>query len=88
MKEMEKMKETAVKTPFVTSDLYLSAFLKARGMKLIGQNRDDNKKIHFVFEDRKDRKKLIQEYFNNGKVNITDFKNCLQDLKTIVFNIQ
>lgn len=82
------MKETAVKTPFVTSDLYLSAFLKARGMKLIGQNRDDNKKIHFVFEDRKDRKKLIQEYFNNGKVNITDFKNCLQDLKTIVFNIQ
>lgn len=82
------MKNTAVESSFVTSDLYLSAFLKARGMKLIDQNRDDHRKIHFVFEDCKERKQLIQEYFNNGSVNITDFKNCLQDLKTIVFNIQ
>ncbi len=85
---MEKMKEIVIDATFTTSDLYLSAFLKAKGMKLIDQVRDDNKKTHFVFEDRKDRKKLIQEYFNNGSVNITDFKNCLQDLKTIVFNIQ
>jgi len=82
------MKPTALEALFVTSDLYLSAFLKARGIKLIDQIRDDNKKIRFVFEDRKDRKRLIQEYFNNGSVNITDFKNALQDLKTIVFNIQ
>ncbi len=82
------MRNTTVENSFVTSDLYLSAFLKARGMKLIDQNRGDHRKIHFVFEDHKDRKKLIQEYFNNGSVNITDFKNALQDLKTIVFNIQ
>jgi len=82
------MKPTALEALFVTSDLYLSAFLKARGIKLIDQIRDDNKKIRFVFEDSKDRKRLIQEYFNNGSVNITDFKNALQDLKTIVFNIQ
>lgn len=81
------MKEIIVEKPFQTSDLYLSAFLKAKGMKLIDQVRNDNKKIHFVFEDSKKRKVFIQEYFNNGSVNITDFKNALQDLKTIVFNI-
>lgn len=82
------MKEIAVESPFMTTDLYLSAFLKTKGMILIDQIRDNNKKIHFVFKETKNRKKLIQEYFNNGSVNIADFKNSLQDLKTIVFNIQ
>ena len=85
---METAKEFVIEAPFMTSDLYLSAFVKAKGMKLIDQIRDGGKKIHFVFEDSKNRKIFIQEYFNNGSVNITDFKNALQDLKTIVFNIQ
>lgn len=82
------MRETIAEKPFITTDLYLSAFLKAKGMKLIDQIREDNKKIRFVFEDSKHKKELIQEYFNNGSVNVTDFKNALQDVKTIVFNIQ
>lgn len=68
-----------------TSDLYLSAFLKARGMRLTDKQRSGHKFI-FIFDDRADRKELIQEFFNNGTVSITAFKNAIQDLKTMVFN--
>lgn len=68
-----------------TSDLYLSAFLKAKGMKLKDKFRTGNKFV-FIFDDRNDRKELIQEFFNDGSVSITAFKNAIQDLKTMVFN--
>ena len=71
---------------YATSDLYLSAFLKAKGMRLIDKKRDGNRFL-FVFEDRGNRRELINEYFNDGLVSITAFKNAIQDLKTIVFNV-
>ena len=70
---------------YKTSDLYLSAFLKARGMRLTDKQRSGHKFI-FIFDDRGDRKALIQEFFNDGTVSITAFKNAIQDLKTMVFN--
>ena len=68
-----------------TSDLYLSAFLKARGMRLKDKQRNGHKFV-FIFDDRDDRKELIQEFFNDGNVNVNMFKNAIQDLKTMVFN--
>lgn len=70
---------------YKTSDLYLSAFLKAKGMWLKEKIRDGDKYI-FIFNDKDDRKDLIQDFFNDGLVNITAFKNAIQDLKTMVFN--
>lgn len=80
------MKENKNGDVYATSDLYLSAFLKAKGMKLIDKHRVKGK-VQFIFTDREDRKKLIQGYFNNGSINVTSFRNALQDLKTIIFNI-
>jgi len=71
---------------YETSDLYLSAFLKANGMKLLDKKKVDGK-FTFIFDDRYDRKKLIQAFFNNGLISITAFKNAIQDLKTMVFNV-
>ena len=68
-----------------TSDLYLSAFLKAKGLRLQDKHRAGNKFV-FIFEDRDDRQQLIRDFFNDGTVNITAFKNAIQDLKTMVFN--
>jgi hypothetical protein len=82
--EMAKMAVQTVNT-YETSDLYLSAFLKARGMRLKDKFRNGNKFV-FIFDDRDDRKELIQEFFNDGTVSITAFKNAIQDLKTMVFN--
>jgi len=70
---------------YMTSDLYLSAFLKAKGFKLINTKRD-GKKVIFIFEDKKDRNELIRKFFDNGLVNVRDFRSAIQDLKTIVFN--
>jgi len=50
---------------YATSDLYMSAFLKAKGMRLIDKKRTGQKFV-FIFEDRNDRKELISEFFNDG----------------------
>ncbi|MEW6536423.1 MAG: DUF5659 domain-containing protein [Candidatus Auribacterota bacterium] len=71
---------------YETSDLYLSAFLKCKGMRLKGK-RQTIKRCIFVFQDRSDRQNLISEFFNNGVINVTDYKNALQDLKIMVFNV-
>ena len=68
-----------------TSDLYLSAYLKAKGLRLLDKQRNGHKFV-FMFDDRDDRKELIQEFFNDGTVSITAFKNAIQDLKTMAFN--
>lgn len=69
-----------------TSDLYLSAFLKAKGLRLRDKLKDGSRFV-FIFDDRPDRQELIQEFFNDGTIGITTFKNALQDLKTLVFNV-
>lgn len=71
---------------YETADLYLSAYLKAKGLRLIDKRKTGNKFV-FIFNDRADRKELIQEFFNDGLVNITAFKNAIQDIKTMVFNV-
>ncbi|MCB9758166.1 MAG: hypothetical protein H6753_07105 [Candidatus Omnitrophica bacterium] len=68
-----------------TSDLYLSAFLKAKGLRIRGKNQTGNKFI-FIFEDRDDREQLVREFFNDGTVSITVFKSALQDLKTMIYS--
>jgi len=71
---------------YKTSDLYLSAYLKAKGLRLIDKQKLGDKFV-FIFDDRPDRKELIEEFFNDGLVSITAFKNAIQDLKTMVFNV-
>ncbi len=71
---------------YETADLYLSAYLKAKGLRLIDKRKSGNKFV-FIFGDRADRKELIEEFFNDGLVSITAFKNAIQDLKTMVFNV-
>jgi hypothetical protein len=71
---------------YMTSDLYLSAFLKAKGLKLIDK-KTEGKKVIFIFQDAKDREDLVRQFFNDGLVNITAFKGAIQDLKTMVYNV-
>ena len=70
---------------YKTSDLYLSAFVKAKGLRLLDKRRAGEKYV-FIFDDRPDREELIREFFNDGQVSITAFKSAIQDLKTMVFN--
>jgi hypothetical protein len=69
-----------------TTDLYLSAFLKTKGLRLIDRQRFGNK-VSFVFQDRKDRSDLISDFLNDGTVGVASYKSALQDLKVMLFNI-
>lgn len=71
---------------YETTDLYLGCFLKARGLRLADARRD-GRRTTFVFEDSPERGRLIREFYNDGTVRVNDFKNALQDLKAIVYNL-
>jgi len=71
---------------YATTDFYLSAFLKAKGLKLVDLHREGRRST-FIFEDRKDRKQLIKDFYNDGKVEVNSFKNAIQDLKAIIYNL-
>ena len=71
---------------YQTNDFYLSAFLKAKGMKLVDTERDGRRTL-FIFEDQPTRRELIKEFYNDGMVKINDFKNAIQDLKAIIYNL-
>lgn len=70
---------------FETSDLYLTAYLKSKGMKMVGTKKG-GRRVTFIFEDNIERQTYVDEFFNHGTVDITDFKNIAQDLKTLIFN--
>jgi len=67
-----------------TTDLYLSAYLMAKGYKLIEV--DSKKKCSFSFEISNQIEKDIQDYFNElGSVEPLRFVNAIRNIKTLIF---
>lgn len=73
----------SVNASYLTPDLMFSAFLKAKGLKLLGVKRN-NFKTFFEFEESEDRPALTRSFFNNGAIGIGDFKSHLNDLKILL----
>lgn len=71
---------------YATTDFYLACFLKAKDLRLVDLERE-GRRTTFIFEDRKDRKQLIKDFYNDGKVEVNSFKNAIQDLKAIIYNL-
>ena len=71
---------------YSTSDLYLAAYLKSRGMKIIDRE-TEGRRTTFIFEDVPNREELVRDFYNEGPVNITDFVHAIQDIKAIVYNL-
>jgi len=69
-----------------TTDLYVGAFLRARGIKLIDVDKS-GRRITFLFNDSEETKKLIKEFYNDAVVKINDFQHALKDLKSITYNM-
>lgn len=70
---------------FETTDLYLGCYLKVRGLRLLGA-RHEGRRTVFIFEDSGQRLQWTQEFYNEGIVRVNDFKNAVQDLKSIIYN--
>ena len=71
---------------YATSDFYLACFLKAKGLRIVDLEREGRRST-FVFEDSDGRKELIREFYNNGVIRFNSFKNAIQDLKAIIYNL-
>ena len=70
-----------------TADLYLSAFLKAKGIILKGTEKETGK-IFFIFQNEGNIKGLINNYFNDSDVGVLSYKAALRDLRSIIFDYQ
>ena len=79
------MTEKLVGRTYGTSDIWLAAYLKAHGFKLVGTEREGRRCV-FLFEDRVDREKLVADFFNAGLVELTSLRHALDDLKSVVYN--
>jgi predicted RNA-binding protein YlxR (DUF448 family) len=70
---------------FETSDFYLSAFLLSKGLKLIKVDKSNPQRALFIFEDREDRQKLVEEFlYSRAKVNPKEFVIAIKELKQLL----
>ena len=69
-----------------TVDLYLGAYLRARGIKLLDLDRS-GRRITFMFEDSDKTRKLVKNFYDDGEVKINDYKSALKDLKSMTYNM-
>ena len=72
---------------YSTTNFYLSCFLLARGIQLVGLNQtDDPGRRSFVFVESEMRSVLADEYnFNlDSEVNVRDFVSAIRKLKALL----
>ncbi len=69
-----------------TVDLYLGAYLRARGTKLVDLDRS-GRRVTFIFEDSDKTRKLVKNFYDNGEVKINAYKSALKDLKSMTYNM-
>jgi hypothetical protein len=71
---------------FITSDLYLSAFLKTKGFKLtIEKNKN---KYNFVFDGSESLTSNVNDYLTeNATCEPLSYTNSIKNLKNLMYNI-
>lgn len=72
---------------YATNDFYLSAFLKAKGLKIIRLERNKGHTT-FVFRNRDNRKKLVEEFYANASVEVNVYTHAIRDLKAMIYNLK
>lgn len=71
---------------YTTSDLYLAAFLKLKGNKML-VDKNKNKAI-FSFDKNDDLMVLINDYLNeNGSCSPLQYTNSIKNLKNLIYNL-
>lgn len=79
------MAEEVVQEIYRTSDLYLAAYLKAKQWFVRFEKGKGGKHL-FLYIECPDLRADVEDYFNNGEIRVNDYKNAIQDLKTMIYN--
>jgi len=76
------------KKEYATSDLYLAAFLKCAGLKLLRTERGGRKAV-FIFRDIPQRRNLVLKFVNDTAVcKVKKYRTALRDLKSFAFDLE
>lgn len=67
-------------------DIYLTAYLKTKGIKPIPIKKSS--KIAFLVDDSDLVKKLIADFNNNSEIGVLDFVACIKEIKALVFALK
>lgn len=71
---------------YETHDIYLAAYFKLVGCKLINRYKQGSRRWVFVFESSDDMKDIRAAYFSgSGKIVAKDFAREIQDFKQLCF---
>jgi hypothetical protein len=74
---------------FDTHDIYLATALKLHGFKLITFKSNGKGRGSFVFEDREDRSRYVQEYFSGELMgSLKSYASTWKDLKSLLYEMQ
>ena len=74
-------------TTFLTSDLWLSAYFLAKGIRLMGTSRSDGKMI-FEFADVHRCEEARREFLNGGMADVGQLRSAWNSLKTLIHESQ
>jgi len=76
------------KKEYATSDLYLAAFLKCSGLKLLRTEKEGRKAV-FIFRDIPQRRNLVLKFVNDTAVcKVKKYRTALRDLKSFAFDLE
>lgn len=69
-----------------TTDLYLCAFLKVVGCRIIRVDRNNGKKVRFIFSESAEAK--ILDFHNGAKVDACRYASAVEEIKGLIFDVK
>ena len=71
---------------YTTSDMYLAAYLKLKGLKLLVEK--NKNKATFIFDKTEELTIYVNEYLNeNGSCEPLLYTNAIKNLKNLLYNL-
>ncbi len=82
-----KIKKMDNQKKFTTDSFLLASFLLSQSCELISTNKENLKRVIFVFKETKERKKLTEDFLSHkSKVEPHRFYGAQKDLKQIIYS--
>jgi len=85
LKEKEMLNPRNEDKMLKTKDLWLAGFLNSKGVKMVDVIRE-GKSVYFLFDPK--ARDVIMDYENGGKISAILYKASIDDLRSIIFDVE
>lgn len=81
------MEQQAPNNTFATDNFQLASFLLAKSVNLLSLNKDNPKRVIFIFKESEQRKTLTEQFLSHqAKVEPHKFFSAQKDLKQMIYS--